>query len=120
MTSIAADVLIALVAFVTAVPSLVALRPVLAQRLYALDVASLAPTIAAIVEHRAVFFGVVAALLAISLGLESWRAPALFAAIASKLAFVVLARKHGALAAIARTDVVLLVMLGGAAALDAT
>ena len=41
MTSIAADVLVALVALVTAIPSLVALRPALAQRLYGLDVAAL-------------------------------------------------------------------------------
>lgn len=118
MTSIAADALVALVALVTAIPSLVAVRPALATRLYALDPATLSPPVATIVEHRAIFFGVVAVLLAVSIGVHAWRAPALFAAITSKLAFVALARKHGTLAAIARTDVVLLALLGAAAALD--
>ena len=44
----------------------------------------------------------------------------LVAALASKLAFLALARQHGALAPIARTDVALVAMLLAAATLDAT
>jgi hypothetical protein len=119
MTSIAADVLVSLVALVTTAPGLVALRPSLAVRLYAIDVATLPRPVAVVLLHRAAFFAIVASMLAASIVVESWRGPALFAALASKLAFVALATRHRTLASIARTDVVLLAMLGGAAALDA-
>ena len=112
------DLLVSIVALVTLVPALVLVRPALARRLYGLELTRATPEVALVVRHRAAFFGITGLLLLASCALPSLRRGALVLSILSKLAFVVLAYRSGALRSVARIDVALLALLGTAAWLD--
>jgi len=112
-----ARVLLLAIAALNLVPAVVAVSPRWSLTLYgfALDT----PMLEVVMRHRAVLLGCVGVGLGIAAFRESWWAPAVAFAFASKVSFLIFCALHttslGSLRRVAVSDVVALLVLGAAA-----
>ena len=117
VTDMLARVLVLAIAALNLVPAIVAVSPRWSLTLYgfALDT----PVLEVVMRHRAVLLGCLGVGLGIAAFRESWWAPAVAFALASKVSFLLLCALHatsfGSLRRVAVSDVVALLVLGAAA-----